>query len=478
MNARADFDPRRWSLALRLTLFLSVAMGVILLAVAWAMDQQLNFQLHEKDEVELSHALEVQRGIARSLAGIEGSESWPRVWMTRVQRSDGISIRVLTPDGHVIGETPGMSVPVDAFVLDPPHRFKRWEPADGTGTRYLLTSGPWEAGPGRIGAVQVAEDLTQSHELLETFRRRLMLVLAAAAVVVILVGRWLVHRGLAPLRAMSEEIASVDAATLHARIGAQPWPEDLQSLAQTFDAMLQRLETAFEQLSRFSSDLAHEFRSPITNLVAAASVMLRRPRSVGEYQETLAVMVEEGERLSRMVSSMLFLARADNATQAMNPERISLADEFAHLVEAFEPLADERGVTLSASGDCSVVADPLLLRRALTNLIVNAFAHTPEGGRIELQASEATPGAELTVSDTGDGIAPQHLSRIFDRFYRVDAARSSTESTGLGLSLVQSIVEMHGATVRVESTVGAGTRFTISWPGGAGHRMREGAPSP
>jgi two-component system heavy metal sensor histidine kinase CusS len=289
-------------------------------------------------------------------------------------------------------------------------------------------------------------------------------VVVSALLVALLAGWLLVWRGLAPLRAMSAQIADVNVERLHARIGKQPWPSDLQALAHSFDAMMIRLQAAFEQLSRFSSDLAHEFRSPITNLVAAASVMLSRERSAAEYQETLAIMVDEGERLARMVSSMLFLARADNARQAMTIEPVSIAQEFARLIDAFDAVAEEGGLTLQAHGEGVVMADAMLLRRALTNLVSNALAHTPRGGRIELRAQPDELGLSLSVRDTGVGIAEQHLPKLFDRFYRVDAARSSTESTGLGLAVVKSIAELHGASVHVHSVVGQGSEFTLRFP--------------
>jgi two-component system heavy metal sensor histidine kinase CusS len=196
---------------------------------------------------------------------------------------------------------------------------------------------------------------------------------------------------------------------------------------------------------------------------------------VAEYQETLAIVVNEGERLSRMVTAMLFLARADNAQQAMILEPVSVGDEFARIVDAFEAVADEGSVRLEASGGGTVMADAILLRRALTNLMSNALAHTPRGGRVQLEANTDARGVDITVRDTGCGIAAEHLTRIFDRFYRVDPARSSAESTGLGLALVKSIAELHGATMTVDSSVGGGSAFTMHFP--RAHAVRTTQPA-
>lgn len=458
-------DPRRWSIATRLTLFLTIAMGVILAAVAWLMDDQLEHQLHEKDEVELAHALDIQKDVVRLMQTAPGQDAWARVWVEHMQPKADVSVRILDADGKLVTQSPRMSVPPEAFVKPAgTRRYFLWKPAHARDARYLLTVATVQVDDKASWTIQAAEDLGERHELLERFHKRLQVVILGASLVALLVGAFLVRRGLSPLRAMSARINAIGVDRLDARIGSQPWPSDLQDLARNFDDMMIRLQAAFEQLSQFSSDLAHEFRSPITNLVAAAGVMLSRERSAADYQETLAIVVNEGERLSRMVTSMLFLARADNAQQAMNLEPVSINEEFARLVDAFEAVADESGVALESRGQGTVMADAILLRRALTNLLSNALAHTPRGGRVLLETVTDDGGVAITVRDTGCGIGPEHLAKIFDRFYRVDPARSSAESTGLGLAVVKSIAELHGATMAVESVVVEGSSFTMRFP--------------
>src|SRR5262249_55019718 len=153
----------------------------------------------------------------------------------------------------------------------------------------------------------------------------------------------------------------------------------------------------------------------------------------------------------------LFLARADNAKQAMAPREIEVEREFEKIVEAFEAVADDAGIRLAVEGRGRITADPELLRRALTNLVSNAIAHTPRDGRVTLRVHPSQQSVDLSVEASGTGISAQHLPKIFDRFYRVDAARSSFESTGLGLAVVKSIAQLHGATVQVHSTPGQGS---------------------
>ncbi|MDQ2990695.1 MAG: heavy metal sensor histidine kinase, partial [Pseudomonadota bacterium] len=307
-------------------------------------------------------------------------------------------------------------------------------------------------------------DVSKDEQVLQRYRNKLSGVVVLAILLSVAIGWLLARRGLAPVRAISLEIGRVNAERLHSRIAQEAWPAELRMLAVTFDEMMARIERSFEQLTRFSSDLAHEFRSPINNLVAAASVTLARARDAAEYQNTLEVVVEEGDRLSRMVSSMLFLARADNAKQVVRVEPLSTATEFLKLVEFFELMAEEQGVALVADGAVSLRADPLLLRQALSNLLANALRYTPRGGAIRLEASESGDAVVISVSDNGAGIAAEHLPHLFDRFYRADAARSAADSTGLGLAVVRSIAELHGGTVEVRSLVGAGATFALRFP--------------
>jgi two-component system heavy metal sensor histidine kinase CusS len=165
-----------------------------------------------------------------------------------------------------------------------------------------------------------------------------------------------------------------------------------------------------------------------------------------------------------MVSSMLFLARADNAGQHLHLERVALADEFRKLVDFYEIAADEQGVTLAAHGEAELMVDPMLLRRALSNLLTNALRYTPRGGTVRLSAARAGDTVVITVSDDGEGIAAEHLPFLFDRFYRADAARSSADSTGLGLAVVRSIAELHGGKAEVVSALGKGSNFTLRFP--------------
>ncbi|MEO5765788.1 MAG: heavy metal sensor histidine kinase, partial [Casimicrobiaceae bacterium] len=223
-----------------------------------------------------------------------------------------------------------------------------------------------------------------------------------------------------------------------------------------------------------SSDMAHDLRTPISNLLVSTQVALHQPRSVEDYERLLASNVEELERLTRMIENMLFLARAENAQVALEIEPIDAADEIDRIREYFEGIAAESNVTLASEARGTLWADPTLLRRAVSNLVANAIHHSPPGSEVSIAARSSETGGEVIVSNVGSGIAPQHQKRIFDRFYRADGARGeSSSSSGLGLAIVQSIMGLHRGTVSVESVIGQGAVFRLRFP--SEPRLRGGA---
>jgi two-component system heavy metal sensor histidine kinase CusS len=450
----------RWSLTARLAALFALALSAVLFAVTGLQYRELRRQIHEADEAELGRSIAFQRDIVKGLARNKLPGHFEHEWIEHMGRGDRLFLRVLTPQGSVFAQSPGMP-PRGEFTAAGGKTYHLLDSPNGT---LLLTTSPVEVAPGERWTLEGALDVTSSGKILSEYWTRLCLLLVVAVAVASVLGWLVARRGLAPLRRIAASMERIRAERLGERIGTQPWPAELQALAHSFDAMLARLEASFEQLSRFSADLAHETRTPVNNLVAAATVTLNRARSVAEYQDSLAVIVEEGERLTRMISSMLFLARADNAKQAIHRETVSTGTEFSKLREFFEALAEQRGVKIAAEGDVSFQADSTLLRRALSNLIANALQHTEAGGEVRLAASQTPDGVRISVSDTGEGIAAEHLPHLFTRFYRADPSRAASERSGLGLAVVKTIVDLHGGTVRIESTVGNGTHVAIEFP--------------
>jgi two-component system heavy metal sensor histidine kinase CusS len=242
-------------------------------------------------------------------------------------------------------------------------------------------------------------------------------------------------------------------------------PGELKDLSHAFNRMLARLHESFTRLTQFSSDLAHDMRTPLTNLLGEAQVALSQPRSADEYRAVIESSVDEFQRLARLIDSMLFLARTDLARRRLSMQQVDARCEAQRIAGYYEIMAADAGVELHVTGDASFVGDVLLVQRALTNLVSNSLNHAPRGSVIKVHCAENRGCVELSVSDIGSGIAQQHLARIFDRFYRVDPARrNSAHGIGLGLAIVKSIMDAHQGTCSVESVPHVRTTFSLCFP--------------
>jgi signal transduction histidine kinase len=231
---------------------------------------------------------------------------------------------------------------------------------------------------------------------------------------------------------------------------------------------LNRLADSFERLSRFSSDIAHELRTPIQNMIGSLEVALARDRQPLEYREILGSNLEECNRISRLTESLLFLARAENLKEGISLSKLELRQEIERIIDFYEPLASEKSQRLILETRCNpqqiLWADPVLFQRLMGNLISNAIRYTGRGGEIVVDYGVQETELVLSVRDSGQGIPPEDLPFIFDRFYRVDRSRSlDSGGTGLGLAIAKSIVDLHHAKIAVNSQPGQGSAFSIRW---------------
>ena len=456
---------RGWSIAGRLSALYGLSTFAVLLVSVTALHWALVRRLEAEDVEVLREEIQEVREILGEGAARPGSE------ILREASVKGLGRYLIRVDGGASGwriETADMGalVPGTAFPDtrgDQPV-WRRWASADGR-SYLLMTAQVPVLGESRL--VQIALDRSREEALASDYRRILLIVLLAGVLASTAAGVFITRRGLAPLTAITRTAARVTPEQLGERIGAARWPTELRELADVFDGMLARLEDAFLRLSHFSADLAHELRTPVSNLMGGVEVALGQPRSPKVYRSVLESALEECGRLAQLIDSLLFLARAESGRAALSLARRDLGAEAAEVCDFYSAAAEEKGVELTCSGGAVAEVDPLLVRRAIDNLLANALSHTPAGGRIEVCVEEAREGAMVAVSDTGCGIAPEHLSRVFDRFYRADAARpGDSGGAGLGLSLVKSIAELHRGSATMKSEVGCGTTVCLTFPPG------------
>jgi two-component system heavy metal sensor histidine kinase CusS len=376
-------------------------------------------------------------------------------------------IRVINPDGHTVLETPGMDQLASPNVFPFPQSSTSfaWKPKDYhySGRLFSLTSVNEEYS-GRTYTLQLAQDRSSDEQLKRRFGVLLIIVLlgsiGASAVIAITVTR----SGLRPLGEMAHRLERISPTHLNERVAPAGWPRELQPLATAFDDMLARLEDSFARLSQFSADLAHELRTPIANIMGEAQVALTRDRTSDEYCHVIESTIAECERLAGIVDNLLFVARVDAAREPIQRKSFDGRAAAEKIAAFYRAVGEERHVAIHCSGEGEFYADPILFERAVSNLIDNALRFTPEGGAIQIAMARNAQHSKVVVSDNGLGIAPEHLPRVFDRFYRADPSRSS-DGAGLGLALVKSIVDLHGGSATVQSESGRGTSVTLIFPG-------------
>ncbi|WP_230473790.1 heavy metal sensor histidine kinase [Dyella choica] len=351
-------------------------------------------------------------------------------------------------------------VPADQRIV--PASIRSWKDRDGNEIRGVATAATLQNG--ESVTIAVARSLADRTALLARYRSDVSLSLLTGLLIAVLLSYLLVRRALRPLRCMAESASAITAQRLSKRMPLKDAPAELLALATSLNEMLARLEQGFARVWQFTVDLAHDLRTPIGNLRGANEVALNRQRSLAEYEALLGSNIEECDRVSRTIESVLFLARAESPQFALQRIALDTAQELHRIADYFEGLSSEAGVSISVAASAKVYADRDLFRRAVNNLLSNALRYTPRGETIHLQAVECEQGIEVSVDNPGPGIDPEHLDKLFDRFYRVDRSRSdSASSTGLGLSIVKSIMELHGGSVSVRSTAQL-TSFTLHFP--------------
>ncbi|SEJ31655.1 heavy metal sensor histidine kinase [Pseudomonas sp. NFR16] len=301
----------------------------------------------------------------------------------------------------------------------------------------------------------------------QTQHSLLIALISLAAIGIVLasaLGYWVARIGLKPLHDLSLEARKLAPPRLSGRLQLSPLPPELDQFVTSFNSTLERVEQAYSRLESFNADVAHELRSPLTNLIGQTQVALTRGRSAEHYFEVLQSNLEELERLRSIINDMLFLASADQGSKATQLSQASLAAEVAKTLDYLDFILEDAQVQVQVKGDASARIEKAHLRRALINLLHNAVQHTSPGHLIVVEIADEGDHVSIGVTNPGAEISGEHLPRLFERFYRVDASRSNSGANhGLGLAIVKAIALMHGGTVFVRSAHGENT-FGINLP--------------
>jgi two-component system heavy metal sensor histidine kinase CusS len=375
--------------------------------------------------------------------------------------------RVLDESERVLLETPAMRklLPPELFATATlKYNVKAQRFADGN--LYVLKSAWFPLVGGEKRLVQVALEISQVEKVRADYRDQLLIVLIAGILLCAGAGTFIARRELQPLREITETARRITVSNLDERICDGSLPEELQGLATAFDGMLDRLKNSFESLSNYSANLAHELRTPICILMGEAEVALSRQRSAEEYRRVIESELEECQHLTRLIESLLFLARCDRNEIDLKPEEVSVCELVEGIWEFYGPLVEEHGIAFDCTGCVLLTGDRELIRRALGNLLHNAIVYNKKGGRVTVAMyQQEDRSAEISIADTGCGISPERLPRIFDRLYRTGRSKQlSPMWPGLVLPIAKAILELHGGTITVDSELDRGTAFTLRFP--------------
>ena len=456
---------RPLSLTSRLTSFFTLVAAIVVLGLGWLFLASADQHFAELDRVTLQDKREL---IEEVLANANSAEDAKWRLNEALNHHHGLFADVVSTKGETLFRSEGL-VPSSQITQistngDNEPVLQVWSP-DGRELRALLFTVKPKYELTTALEVTIAMDTAHHAQFLAELRLRFVLYAIAATLISGLLGWMAAHHGLAPLHSMRARAAGVSGQQLSERMPVDAVPVEMAELAGELNRMLDRLQSDFTRLQDFSSDLAHELRTPISNLLTQTQVTLSSDRDAAIYRDILASNAEELQRLARMVSDMLFLAKTERGASLPHKENFSATEAVLALLEFYEAVADEKHIRMRAEGRGTIFGDPLMFRRAISNLLSNALRHAPEGGEVDVIVTESGQFTEVSVENTGLNIDPQALPRLFDLFFRADPARSRSDSdgAGLGLSITKAIVEAHGGMAKVSSINGR-TRFTLSFP--------------
>ncbi|WP_409316732.1 heavy metal sensor histidine kinase [Pseudomonas sp. KCJK9016] len=456
-----------YSLTWRLALVFAVLAFAALAGLGAALYNALDEQLTRRDDIQMVSRIDQLRTILNDSNTLELIQNKPALFQNMLGNREALltigapgqpPLFVVNPGNLALPTVPAVPINHVMGLSDVQHL------PSINGVPFSAVAASIDSGDQGNLQVLIAKVMSERTAMLANYRLSVYGLATLAALLLAVVGCLLVYRGLLPLRRIARHAHGIGVGNLGERLDSHDTPKELQPMIEAFNAMLDRLAKGFAQLSQVSTDMAHELRTPINNLLGETQVALQQNRSVEAYQQLLASNVEELERLARMLDNMLFLARTDPATALSQRQELDAGDEMQRIADYFEGLAADVGISIEAHGSGVIWAEPMLLRRALANLCANAIKYGAPDSTLEVEAMAEPDGSYLRVRNHGATIAPEHLSRLFERFYRADPSRErSAQSNGLGLSIVATIMQLHQGRYSVSSVEGV-TCFELFFP--------------
>lgn len=444
------------SLSFRLTCFFSIASMIVLTTLGWLIYGAIDKHFVEQDRTILNDKVRVVQDF---ILGSMQDNEMPQfsAQLGNIFEEHHIIVVNVTNVGNVAYSSPRVKFPSDvtAYYLDDEEMLFEWQDIDNLyrGMRFHIQTAPQNSAEYEV---TIAININHHREFLNSFKATLIRFIGAAGVISGILGWFATKQGLLPLQVLRKRVESVSVDHLDQRMPVDTMPIEIADLSETLNKMLERLESAFERLSDFSTDIAHELRTPINNLMTQTHVSLSKSRTVSEYQDILVSNSEEFERLAKMISDMLYLAKSDHGLLPLMPESISLKTEITNILEVYDALAERKKVSLKLLGEAHVEGDRLMLCRAFTNLISNALRHSFEGGYVTIRIIPQNNSVKIEVENYGETISSDDIPHLFERFYRADKSRvrNVSDGVGLGLAITKSIVTAHGGEISVNSSDG------------------------
>ena len=452
-------------LAVRIAAFTALFGLLVVGAASVSGYRALARQLDARVAAELAGKRDLVRHVLSEIAGVEQVADNGHRFTDLLIGHDDLHLAVVEPQsGRVLASfSSAARASVGRVTREPSSELVNWQGVDGA--RYASMGADGQLPDGAVVHLVLSQDLRGDELLLAGFVRGVGFALPVV-LLVIAAGAWVVARtGLLPLRHFTAVAASINSRSLARRLEPRGLPAELKALADHFNGMLDRIEEGMARLTEFSGDLAHEMRTPVATLMGRTQVTLSKARTADELRDVLASNVEELERLTRLITDMLFLARAEQDSSTVESVPLDLAAEARRVADFLSVVAEDRGVEVEVSGQGTTQGDRILIQRAITNLLTNAIRHAAARSVVSLKVYQREGVASLCVSNTGEGIAPDQLHRVFERFVRLDAGRARSDGgSGLGLAIVLSIMKAHEGSASASSDEKGLTTFTLTFP--------------